>query len=179
MDNNDNEENKIDPEVLDKILGDGNKCNWRVEILDNNLEERRRSISRSISKSLKIFLIVCMAVIGVLFIWLISYKVYRHVTGMMLENRGESSENINESNTEYKEDTEVVMSLKETGSSITIRYEDSSFGSTTWQRISRPLYYDESTMLMYIKNDSFSSLIPYMKDVNTQYMWDINKHELY
>ena len=179
MDNNDNEENKIDQEVLDKILGDGNKCNWRVEILDNNLEERRRSISRSISKSLKIFLIVCMAVIGVLFIWLISYKVYRHVTGMMLENRGESSENIYESNTEYKEDTEIVMSLKETGHSITIRYEDSSFGSTTWQSILRPLYYDESTMLMYIKNDSFSSLIPYMKDVNTQYMCDINKHELY
>ena len=59
MDNNDNEENKIDQEVLDKILGDGNKCNWRVEILDNNLEERRRSIS----KSLKIFLIICMVVI--------------------------------------------------------------------------------------------------------------------
>lgn len=38
MDNNDNEENKIDPEVLDKILGDGNsRCNWRVEILDNNI----------------------------------------------------------------------------------------------------------------------------------------------
>lgn len=59
MDNNDNEENKINQEVLDKILGDGNKCNWRVEILDNNLEERRRSIS----KSLKIFLIICMVVI--------------------------------------------------------------------------------------------------------------------
>lgn len=98
---------------------------------------------------------------------------------MMLENRGESSENIYESNTEYKEDTEVVMSLKETGRSITIRYEDSSFGSTTWQSILRPLYYDESTMLVYIKNDGFSSLIPYMKDVNTQYMYDINKHELY
>ena len=53
-----------------------------------------------------------MVVIGVLFIWLISYKVYRHVIGMMLENRGESSENIYESTTEYKEDIEAVMSLK-------------------------------------------------------------------
>ncbi len=60
MNNNDNEENKIDPEVLDKILGDdNNRCNWRVEILDNNIEERKRSIS----KSLKIFLIICMVVI--------------------------------------------------------------------------------------------------------------------
>lgn len=174
-DKNKKEENKLDPEVLDKVLGNENtRSNWRIELSDSEFEEYKKGIS----KTLKISIGICIVIVGVFFIGMISYMFYRYVTGTVSEARRDSSESIYESTTEYEEDTKIVMSLKKTGCSITIRYEDSLLGSTTWQKISRPLYYDENTMLVYIRNDSLSALIPYMKDANTQYMWDINKHEL-
>ena len=169
------EENKLDPEVLDKVLGDENgRSNWRIELSDSEFEEYKKGTS----KTLKISIGICTVIVGVFFIGMISYMLYRYVTGTVSEAERDSSENIYENTTEYKVDTEVAMSLKKTGYSITIRYEDSLLGSTIWQEVSRPLYYDENTMLVYIKNDSLSALIPYMKDANTQYMWDINKQEL-
>lgn len=175
-DKNKKEENKLDPEVLDKVLGDeNNRSSWRIELSANEFEEYKKGVS----KILKISIGICMVIVGVFFIGMISYMLYRYVTGTVSEARRDSSESIYESTTEYEEDTKIAMSLKKTGCSINIRYEESLLGSITWQEVSRPLYYDENTMLVYIKNDSYSALIPYMKDANTQYMWDINKQELY
>lgn len=178
MEDKNKQETNLDPEVLDKVLGtEDSKCNWKLEISEEEFEEYKKGIS----KTLKISIRICEVIVGVFFIGMISYMFYRYVTGTISEAERDSSENIYENTTEYKEDkedTEVVMSLKKTGYSITIRYEDTLLGSTIWQKASRPLYYDETTMLVYIKNDSYSALIPYMKDANTQYMWDIDKQEL-
>lgn len=170
------EENKLDPEVLDRVLGnDNNRNNWKIELSDNEFEEYKKGVS----EKLKILVGMCVAIVGLFFIGVIYYMNHRNIGGEVSEAEKGLSENIYESTTELEEDINMAMSLKETGYSITIRYEDSSFGSTTWQEVSRPLYYDEGTMLVYIKNDSFSALIPYMKDANTQYMWNVDKQKLY
>ena len=94
-----------------------------------------------------------------------------------ISKNSESLKGNNQPYVQFNDDTSSDISLVKTGKTISVSYqfEDLSVGASTYVS-TYYIEYDAKTKLVYLLRGD--SIIPYMRDATSQYIWDEEKNDV-
>lgn len=94
-----------------------------------------------------------------------------------ISKNSESLKSNNQPYVQFNDDTSSDISLVRTGKTVSVSYqfEDLSVGTSTYVS-TYYIEYDARTKLVYLLRGD--SIIPYMRDATSQYIWDEEKNDV-